>query len=330
MSPPVSAKMTSAVRRLTPGMVCSSSMIAAYKLVRVRRLISALSRSMVASAASMRGASGQSRAATPKASRAPGRSMWWSMTRALAAPPGRRQFNRFVKDSAAWPAERQARAVPVATTSAAGRVVVELLAQLVQDGRSIAWPLAVVAESSSDGGAVEFRSYYSQWPLTVRHHQRDPILAAGSDHPGDVVAAYQAALAPAMPKRWLPPSSQTGASVSRADRSTAIVVPNELRELLTMFFSAGAASGCSTARSPTTGPGARWSSTACIRAGSTFPRRPALRSTSADLLGDWRLPASAMTSRHPSKITDNARRRCYDPRLVFTSLGLSGWPAIRK
>lgn len=108
---------------------------------------------------------------------------------------GHQQFKQFVKTSTAWLTERQARAEPVATTTANGRIVVELLAHTVQDARRIDWPFAAVAEPSADGQAIQLRSDYSQWPLTGRHHQRDPILPAEADHPGDVVAEYQAALA---------------------------------------------------------------------------------------------------------------------------------------
>jgi SnoaL-like domain len=213
------------------------------------------------------------------------------------------QFNQFVTDSAAWLAERQAHAEPVATTSAAGRVVVELLAQLVQDGRSIAWPLAVVAEPSPDGRAVTFRSYYSQWPLTGRH-QRDPILAAGGDHPDDVVADYQAALA----------AGDADAAVAAFEPDGSFREPSgpqhrhrgtdQLREFFTMFFSAGGGIGLQHCTVADDGTGCALEYNCVAGAGSPFPRRPALRSTSADHSGGWRPPASTTTSRHPSKTTE--------------------------
>ena len=43
--------------------------------------------------------------------------------------------------------------------------MVELLAHLARrDGRELAWPVAVVAESPDDSSVV-FRTYCSQWPV---------------------------------------------------------------------------------------------------------------------------------------------------------------------
>src|SRR6266540_1216959 len=96
-----------------------------------------------------------------------------------------------------WPGEvvvyDPARARSVASTCAGGRAVVELLAHLADDGRELAWPMAVVAESPDDLSVV-FRTYCSQWPVDGRRHVRPPILKSGHAHPGDVVGRYQAAL----------------------------------------------------------------------------------------------------------------------------------------
>jgi len=72
--------------------------------------------------------------------------------------------------------------------------VVELLARLDHDGRELAWPVAVVAESPDDLSVV-FRTYCSQWPVDERRHIRPPILKPEHAHLGDVVGRYQAALA---------------------------------------------------------------------------------------------------------------------------------------
>jgi len=81
----------------------------------------------------------------------------------------------------------------MAATSANGRAVVELLAHLPLDGREVAWPVAVVAESPDDLSVV-FRTYCSQWPVDGRRHLRPAILPPGGARPGDVVGRYQAAL----------------------------------------------------------------------------------------------------------------------------------------
>ena len=95
---------------------------------------------------------------------------------------GHRQLRRFVSQNRSWLAERQARIETVAATSAGGRAVVELLAHLADDGRQLAWPVAVVAESPDDL-SIEFRTYCSQWPVDGRRHVRPPILACWARAP---------------------------------------------------------------------------------------------------------------------------------------------------
>jgi ketosteroid isomerase-like protein len=106
---------------------------------------------------------------------------------------GHRRLRRFVNQNKSWLAERRARIETVASTCVSGRAVVELLAHLADDGRQLAWPVAVVAESSDDR-SMEFRTYCSQWPVDGRRHVRPPILASGHDRLGDVVGRYHAAL----------------------------------------------------------------------------------------------------------------------------------------
>jgi hypothetical protein len=91
-------------------------------------------------------------------------------------------------------AERHARIETVAATVAGDRAVVELLAHLAQDGREVAWPVAIVAESPNERSVV-FRSYCSQRALTGRPYLRRSILAPRRVHVGDVVGRYHAALA---------------------------------------------------------------------------------------------------------------------------------------
>ncbi len=106
---------------------------------------------------------------------------------------GHRELRHFVNRNQSWLAGHHARIETVASTSADGRAVVELLAHLDGDGQQVAWPVAVVAESP-DELSVVFRTYCSQWPVDGRHHLRPPILGPGSAHPGDVLGRYQAAL----------------------------------------------------------------------------------------------------------------------------------------
>jgi ketosteroid isomerase-like protein len=106
---------------------------------------------------------------------------------------GHKQLRRFVRQNQAWLAQRHARMETVAATCVSGRAVVELLAHPADDGREVAWPVAVVAESPNDRSVV-FRTYCSQWPVDGRRHIRPPILKPGAARADDVVGRYHAAL----------------------------------------------------------------------------------------------------------------------------------------
>ncbi len=155
---------------------------------------------------------------------------------------GHRQLRRFVSENKSWMAERHARTETVASTCAGGRAVVELLAHLAHDGRELAWPVAVVAESPDDRSVV-FRTYCSQWPVDGRRHVRPPILKPGQAHPGDVVGRYQAALdagdAEAIVNTFAPDGYfHEPIGPHYAHRGT-----RELRLFFTMCFSAGGGIG---------------------------------------------------------------------------------------
>jgi limonene-1,2-epoxide hydrolase len=106
---------------------------------------------------------------------------------------GHRRLRTFVEDNKSWLAGHHARIETVASTRVDGRAVVELLAHLTGDGPDVAWPVAVVAEST-DALSVVFRTYCSQQPVDGRRHVRPPILKAGRDRPSDVIGRYHAAL----------------------------------------------------------------------------------------------------------------------------------------
>ena len=69
---------------------------------------------------------------------------------------GHRPVRQFVSRNLSWLASLHARTETVASTVAAGRAVVELLAQIDHGGSQLAWPVAVVAESADDV-SVTFR-----------------------------------------------------------------------------------------------------------------------------------------------------------------------------
>ena len=138
---------------------------------------------------------------------------------------GHKALRQFIRTSQNWLAERHARTETMAVTTANGRAVVELLAHLSVDGRDVAWPVAVVAESRDDR-SVAFRTYGSLLPVQGQRSVRPVILAAATRR-----ARGPSTAAPPSFARSSPPSS------------------------------ARAASGCSSARRPTTGCAARWSTT---------------------------------------------------------------------
>jgi hypothetical protein len=96
---------------------------------------------------------------------------------------GHKQLHRFVSQNQSWLAEHHARIETVASTVVGRRAVVELLAHLPGDGRELAWPVAVVAESPDDRSVV-FRTYCSQWPVDGRRHLRPAVLKPGLARPG--------------------------------------------------------------------------------------------------------------------------------------------------
>jgi hypothetical protein len=106
---------------------------------------------------------------------------------------GHWHLRRFVRQSRSLLAEHHARIDTMAATSVGRRAVVELLVHLTADGREVAWPVAIVAESPDDRYVV-FRSYNSQLPVYGQRHVRSPILEPEDVHPGDVVGRYDAAL----------------------------------------------------------------------------------------------------------------------------------------
>ena len=107
---------------------------------------------------------------------------------------GHKQLRQFVRRNRAWLAERDAQIETVASTCTGGRAAVELLAHLKdRDGREVAWPLAVVAESA-DERSVVFRTYCSQWPVDGQRHVRPSILDPAPTGTDGVVGRYHAAL----------------------------------------------------------------------------------------------------------------------------------------
>jgi hypothetical protein len=112
---------------------------------------------------------------------------------------GHREVRQFISRNESWLAGLNARTEVVGSTVVPGRAVVELLAHLNEDGRELAWPVAVVAESPDDWSVV-FRAYCSQWPIFGRHYVRPPIMKPQPGLASDVIGQYQAGIAAGDPE----------------------------------------------------------------------------------------------------------------------------------
>ena len=151
---------------------------------------------------------------------------------------GHRQLREFVRRNQAWLAERNTRIETVAATCVSGRAVVELLAHLTGDGRELAWPVAVVAESPDDRSVV-FRTYCSQWPVDGHRHLRPPILQPGAVRPDGVVGRYHTALASGDTEAIVSTFASDGYFRGPAGPQHAHRGPDELRSFFARCFSGG-------------------------------------------------------------------------------------------
>lgn len=155
---------------------------------------------------------------------------------------GHKRLRQFVRRSQSLLAERNARTETVASALAGDRAVVELLAHVAIDGRELAWPVAMVAESPDDRSVV-FRSYFSRWLVDGQRPLRPAILPPTPVHLGDVVGRYQAALAAgdadAVVSAFTPDGYyRESIGPPSVHRGTA-----ELRSFFTTCFSAGGGIG---------------------------------------------------------------------------------------
>jgi hypothetical protein len=131
---------------------------------------------------------------------------------------------QFVRQSQSWLAERHSRVQTVASTVVGGRAVVELLAHLAWDGRELAWPVAVVAESPDDRSVV-FRSYFSQRRSTDSATCDLPSSSPGPPIPVMSSAAIKPRWPLVTPRRSCAPSSRTGITVSPSARPSPAAAP---------------------------------------------------------------------------------------------------------
>ena len=114
---------------------------------------------------------------------------------------GHRQVRQFVSSNLSWLAGLGARSETVASTVAGGRAVVELLAHMPHDGRELAWPVAVVAESPTTGR-------WCSAPTAANGHSTScatsglPYSSPGRPIPVMSSAATRPRWTPVTSKRW--------------------------------------------------------------------------------------------------------------------------------
>ncbi|MFL5778663.1 MAG: hypothetical protein ACJ761_06940 [Chloroflexota bacterium] len=152
---------------------------------------------------------------------------------------GRAALERYCETSAAWIGERQGNGHLICSTVGPSRVVGEFELELVQDGRQIALPLAVVVEPGIEARTVWVRIYHSQWPLLGHHVVRSPLLARDpSVRESDVVGEYQAALAAGDTARIVATFEPDGCFREPAGADFKVCGP-DLTPFYERFFSAG-------------------------------------------------------------------------------------------
>ena len=108
---------------------------------------------------------------------------------------GVRAFETYVTETNAWLRQRNVSVENVEYVHAERHGFAEVVLHLAGETGRVGLPVAVVADSRSDGRIDELRIYYSSWPLTGRHLNRPPLLQPDPElRESGVVADYQRAL----------------------------------------------------------------------------------------------------------------------------------------
>ena len=108
---------------------------------------------------------------------------------------GVRAFETYVTETNAWLRQRNVSVENVEYVHAERHGFAEVVLHLAGETKRVGLPVAVVADSRSDGRIDELRIYYSSWPLTGRHLNRPPLLQPDPElRESGVVADYQRAL----------------------------------------------------------------------------------------------------------------------------------------
>jgi hypothetical protein len=149
-------------------------------------------------------------------------------------------FGRFVTDTNAWLAERNVTVEDVNVIFTPRGGVEEVVLHLDSDNGRIELPLALAANRDDDGRIIEFRIYFSTWPLTGGHAIRPPLLQPDPDlHEPDIVGDYQRALAAGDVEAAVAAFEPDGYVREPAGSAYVHRGTDELRALYKLFFSNG-------------------------------------------------------------------------------------------
>src|SRR5919108_1992284 len=153
---------------------------------------------------------------------------------------GDNSFDAYREWSADWLRMRSGRPRPIATTVGNGRAVGEFEVDLTLNARTVALPVAVVAEPDRETRQLWIRVYHSQWPLLGHHVIRPPLLSGDPNvRESDVVGEYQAALAAGETERITATFEPDGCFREPAGGEFRVCGTETLREFFARFFSAG-------------------------------------------------------------------------------------------
>jgi hypothetical protein len=155
---------------------------------------------------------------------------------------GHEALAEFGRESARWLAERKARTEWVASTVTTERAVGEFVVHLTEQGSKIALPIAVAVQRppvADRPDRIDFRVYYTEWPLKGHHTVRPPILPDTGVQPQGWPGRYHAALtagdADAITHAFEPDGYFREPSGGRYTYAGE----EGLRQLFGLFFSAG-------------------------------------------------------------------------------------------
>ena len=153
---------------------------------------------------------------------------------------GARAFERFVVETNAWLAERNAAFDDVDLVVSDLRTVEEVVLRLDGNAGRVELPVAIAADRDEEARLIELRIYFSTWPLTGGHVIARRCRSRSWTHQADVIGEYQRARSrPAMPEAAVATFELDGYVREPAGGEYVHRGHHELRSLYERFFSNG-------------------------------------------------------------------------------------------